>query len=253
MIDKLQQLERVKIFDLLHSPELWNSLNINYHPPQVERLWCQLGVYRLYLHFIHPCKEGEALYHPHPWPSAIHVLEGSYETGFGYGEGTEEPEVFGKVFVPNGGMYYDMTHKDGWHYVRPLGGVCSTIMLAGEPWDREQVGKDYDELLPLSEDRKIVMLEYFKNFFRGKMRAQNDRMMRTAVDRGDWVQIDDRMMNEYDRSKYADVINKKGFVIKNDSFDGLCARFDKKRFDDIPYSILRKLPKQENNGEQKEN
>lgn len=248
MIEKLQQLERVKIFDLLHSPEIWNSLNIDYHPPHVERLWCQLGAYRLYLHFIHPCNEGEALYHPHPWPSAIHVLEGSYETGFGFGEGTEEPEVFGKVMVPTGDMYYDMTHKDGWHYVRPIVGVCSTVMLAGKPWERERVGKDYDELKPLGEDRKVIMLEYFKNYYRSIMRRQVEPLLKRSLDRGDWVIIDERMMNEYDKKKYADVIGKKGFVIKNDSFEGLCARFDKKRMDDVPYAILRKLPKQESDG-----
>jgi len=250
MIDKLQQLERVKIFDLLHRPEIWNSLNIDYHPPTVERLWCQIGVYRLYLHFIHPCQEGEALFHPHPWPSAIHVLEGSYETGFGFGEGIEEPEVFGKVMVPTGGMYYDMTHKDGWHYVRPIIGVCSSVMLAGEPWDREQLKEDRGELKPLSDDRKVIMLEYFKNYYRNIVRKTIGPELQMSLDRGDWVEIDERMMNEYDKKKYSDILGKKGFVIKNDSFEGLCARFDRKRFDDIPHEILKQVPKQEDNGEQ---
>lgn len=243
MIDKLQVIERVKLFDLLCEPGIWQSLDITYHPPHVERLWCQLGNYRLYLHFIHPCEEGEAFYHPHPWPSAIHVLEGSYETGLGYGEGTNEPEVFSKVLVPNGGMYYDMTHKDGWHYVRPIKGVCSSVMLAGEPWDREMPDVEKGELENLHNDRVVVMLEYFKNHYRKLRRRDNDALMKSSIERGNWIEFDSRLMNQYDQNKYKDFLGQKAFVIKNDSVDGLCVRFGNDRLDDVPHAIVIKLEK----------
>ena len=243
MIDKLQQLERVKIFDLLHQPDVWQSLNIDYHPPHVERLWCQLGVYRLYLHFIHPCGEGESFFHPHPWPCAIHVLEGSYETGFGYGEGTEEPEILSKIIVPNGGMYYDMTSKNAWHYVRPIGGVCSSVMLAGQLWDREMPEVDKGELGSLHNDRVVVMLEYFKNHYRTLIRRDNDRLMSQTLERGNWVMIDERLMNQYDKKQFNQFIGQQAFVIKNDSIDGLCVRFGNERVDDVPHGIMKKLPK----------
>lgn len=31
----------------------WNSIDVDYYPPRVERLWLQLGKDRLYLHKIH--------------------------------------------------------------------------------------------------------------------------------------------------------------------------------------------------------
>lgn len=247
MIDKLRQIERVKIFDLLHNVEIWNSLHIDYHKPLVERVWCQLGNYRLYLHFIHPCEDGEALYHPHPWESAIHVLEGSYETGFGFGEGLDEPEVFGKVFVPSGNMYYDMTHKDGWHYVRPIGGVCSSVMLAGPPWDREMpLDEEKGEMRPLHNDRLVVMLEYFKNYYRSKARLDNRQAVSSSVERGCWIEIDERLMNKYDNNKYKNFIGKQAFVIKNTSLEGLCVRFGNDRVDELPLEIVRVVNKPTN-------
>ena len=42
---------------------------------------------RIYLHRIYPCAPGEALFHPHLWPSAMRILSGEYEMAVGYGAG----------------------------------------------------------------------------------------------------------------------------------------------------------------------
>lgn len=236
-IEKLQQIERIKLYDLLCDASIWKSLYIDYHPPIVERLWCQLGKYRLYLHFIHPCEREQALFHPHPWPSAIHVIEGQYEMGMGFGPGLEKPEVFSTILT-GGGMYYEMPHRDGWHYVRPLS-VSSSIMLAGEPWGREMPAEDeVGQLSGLHNDRVVVMLDYFKSKFK-PVELQEDLMY--SLKRGDWIVLDENKMHRDDYEEYGKVVGVKGFVIKNSSEYGLCARFGNDRYDDIPYNIVRKL------------
>lgn len=236
-IEKLQQIERVKLYELLCEPSIWKSVDIDYHPPHVERLWCQLGNYRLYLHFIHPCKQEEALFHPHPWPSAIHVIEGQYEMGLGFGEGLKEPEVFSTILT-GGGMYYEMPHRDGWHYVRPLT-VSSSVMLTGEPWDREMPKEDeVGQLSGLHNDRVMVMLEYFRGKFIHT--AKNDSIA-AELKRGDWVALVENKMDEADRMEYGKLIGQKGYIIKNDREEGISIRFGNARYDDFEPSILRKL------------
>ena len=70
-----------------HKPGSWKTLDVNYEPPQVHRMWVQHGDYRVNLHRIFPCKM--PIYHPHPWPSVILVLDGEYEMGVG----TEDVEA----------------------------------------------------------------------------------------------------------------------------------------------------------------
>ncbi|MEK6829504.1 MAG: hypothetical protein AABY15_05205 [Nanoarchaeota archaeon] len=246
-IEKLQQIERVKLYDLLCDASIWKSVDIDYHPPHVERLWCQLGNYRLYLHFIHPCKREEALFHPHPWPSVIHVIEGQYEMGMGFGEGLKEPEIFSTIFT-YGGMYYEMPHRDGWHYVRPLS-VTSSVMLTGEPWGREMPKEDeVGQLAGLHNDRVVVMLEYFKAKF--AYTVKNDDIL-AELRRGDWVMLDEKKMDSDDHAEYGNLLGQKGFVIKNSREDGLSIRFGNDRYDEFNHKVLRKLGEQdkENNDE----
>jgi len=243
LIEKLQQIERVKLYDLLCDASIWKSVDVNYHPPHVERIWCQLGKYRLFLHFIHPCEKGEPLFHPHPWPSSIHVIEGEYEMGMGFGEGLEEPEIFSTI-LSQGSMYYEMPHRDGWHYVRPTTSVCSSVMLAGEPWGREMpASEQVGELGCLHNDRVHMMLEYFKGKYRHTVK--NDSAILENLRRGDWVMIDESKMDRLDREEYGEFIGIKGFVIKNSQEDGLSVRFQNDRVDEFNYEILKKLEKPE--------
>jgi hypothetical protein len=72
---------------LLLDESAWSGLLIDYHPPTVERLWMGWQGHRVSLHRIHPCGPGQALFHPHPWPSAMRILSGEYEMAVGYGRG----------------------------------------------------------------------------------------------------------------------------------------------------------------------
>lgn len=107
----------------------WNSLLIDYETPHVERLWKMVDGYRLCLHRIHPCEK--ALYHPHPWPSAVHLLSGTYEMGIGYAEpGATVPVEVARTIYHNGGVY-EMIDPRGWHYVKPFNSPCYSIMVMG--------------------------------------------------------------------------------------------------------------------------
>ena len=181
------------------------------------------------------------MFHPHPWSSAIHVIEGQYEMGLGFGEGLKEPEVFSTILT-YGGMYYEMPHRDGWHYVRPLT-VTSSIMLTGEPWDREMPKEEeVGQLSGLHNDRVMVMLEYFKGKFAHTVK--NDNILE-ELKRGDWVMLDEKKMDSDDHIEYGKLLGQKGFVIKNSREDGLSIRFGNDRFDEFNHEVLRKLGEQD--------
>lgn len=212
MIDKLKQIEEKVLLDLLNKPNEWKTLFIDYHPPLVERCWAQIGNYRLYLHFIHPCEPADALFHPHPWPSAMHVLTGKYEMSLGYGPGLIEPPKMCTILVENGGMYYDMTHIDGWHSVRPVGSVCATVMLTGPKWNREEI-KSNEPLKAMTPERKMVMLQYFTAFYRNLFQARR-ATMNSNIQHGSWIRIDERLMHDHEKKGLEKYFDDIAFVIK---------------------------------------
>lgn len=211
MIENLKQIENKMLLKLLSKPEIWNTLLIDYCKPVVERVWTQLGKYRLFLHFIHECKAEEVLFHTHRWPSSVHILNGSYEMGLGYNPGDVPPPKMATILFDNGG-YYDMTHIDGWHYVRPIGGVCATTMLTGSVWEREETAKEFPKLGPLTEERKKVMLEWFASWYREKMKIKRFDDNK-KIKRNDWVVIDESLMSAYEKRGREAYIGKMGFVI----------------------------------------
>lgn len=163
MLDILRQVE-AQLPALLRDETRWKTVLVDYHPPVVERLWCDLGDFRVYLHQIHPCEPGEALFHPHPWPSAMRVLAGTYEMGIGYGPGMEAPPVAARLIM-GPGTEYEMTDRDGWHDVRPVGGATMSLMVTGKPWSRPSP-KSEKPLHPLQEEREQQMLGFFRDRYR---------------------------------------------------------------------------------------
>lgn len=160
--EMLEVLERVELAlpQLLASEEGWRTLLIDYHPPVVERVFRQWGDFRISLHCIHPCAPSEALFHPHPWPSAMRILSGTYEMAVGYGAGDEPPPHAAKI-IARGDLAYEMTDPNAWHYVRPIGDVAMTLMVTGPPWQRSAPGPT-SPLGPLTPARA----EEIKSFFR---------------------------------------------------------------------------------------
>ena len=153
---------------LLQDERLWQSLYVDYHPPTVERLWAAWGDYRVSLHRIHPCEREQALFHPHPWPSAMRVLEGDYEMAVGFGAGSETPPVAALMIV-RGDFRYEMTHPDSWHYVRPLGRPTLSVMVTGKPWARD-APKSSRPLLPLRSEQVAELLRLFRERYPGDAR-----------------------------------------------------------------------------------
>lgn len=154
MLQVLFEFEEKILPTIFDKPEVWRTLDVNYEPPRVERLWYQQDEYRVYLHRIHPCTE--ALFHPHPWPSAVRILSGCYEMGVGYGAGTEPPpEAASVVLFP--GSYYEMVDPNGWHYVRPIQNPSISIMVTGEPWGRLSPGKNIDHKFLSNETRDEIL------------------------------------------------------------------------------------------------
>ena len=151
---------------LLIDESSWNSLRIDYHFPTINRLWLQRGEYRVYLHKSYPCKIGEALFHPHPWPSAIRVLNGIYEMGIGYGKSNVLPPVAAKIITSNG-FYYEMTDPNGWHYIRPINNPTMSLMVAGKPWSRV-APKSHKILKPLSTKQKRELFDFFRDWYKTK-------------------------------------------------------------------------------------
>lgn len=163
LIEVLKTLEKTELLGMLDDPTIWKSVDIDYHPPRVKRLWASWGKYRVNLHVIFPCTAEEALFHPHPWSSAVHILNGRYEMVMGYSPGPETEENVPKLATIEfqGAAYYDMPHKDAWHSVRPIGKCCYTIILTGPKWDRPSPKADY-KLKELDEEKIEVLLQHFK-------------------------------------------------------------------------------------------
>lgn len=51
-------MAETQLGELLTKPEIWNTLDIDYFPPRVERVWTQFDEnHRLFIHVIHPTNE----------------------------------------------------------------------------------------------------------------------------------------------------------------------------------------------------
>lgn len=113
----------------------WRGMRIDYHHPFVDRAWRPWRDCRLSIHRIYSCAPGEALLHPHPWPSAIAILDGRYEMAVAYGTGIARPPIACRV-IATAGSRYEMTDRDSWHSVQPLDAPSLSVMLSGPPWER---------------------------------------------------------------------------------------------------------------------
>lgn len=134
MLAVLHQVEKA-LPNLLRDESIWKSVRVDYHPPIVDRVWTQFDNCRINLHKIYPCEQGQALFHPHPWPSAMRILSGRYSMLAGYGKGEFAPPVATKLIL-NAPDEYEMTDPDSWHSVTPLDNPSYSLLVTGPPWDR---------------------------------------------------------------------------------------------------------------------
>ncbi len=150
MLNKLFEIEK-DIMNLVFDRLLQDmrTMYIDYHGPIVERIWFDYDGLRIYLHKIHKCnKSTDALFHPHPWKSAIRILKGSYEMGVGHSSDNTVPSIDCKLILPEGSCY-EMTEENGWHYVNPITDYVYSLMITGERSSRKmpvEPNKDFREL-----------------------------------------------------------------------------------------------------------
>ena len=150
-IEILKSLEPA-IKDLLNNPNVWKTLDVDYFPPRVERLYTDYDGYRIFLHTIHPT-DSPCLFHKHRWPAAFKQVEGSYEMGITYSEkeiSSEEAYSLPTLarFIVNEGSYYEMTQTDCLHFVNPNGKVSRSIMVTKDMYPESSFRKE-------SLDRKL--------------------------------------------------------------------------------------------------
>jgi hypothetical protein len=171
MIEELKSIirdERFKV--LLGNPELWESKDIDYTRPRVERVWMPINDKRLSLHVIHPCEDGEVYMHKHVWESAMFVLPigGLYEHTLGYKVDLEDDTYTEGVVckqISEGAMFYEMMEKSAIHSVRPISLPVYTIMLSGKPIWKENTCTVPKKLVSLSDNRKKEVLQIFKSYY----------------------------------------------------------------------------------------
>ncbi|MCA9527599.1 MAG: hypothetical protein KC549_15025 [Myxococcales bacterium] len=147
---------------LLQDAAGWRSLRIDYHPPVVERLFRPFGDGgRLSLHRAWPCAPEDALFHPHPWPSAMRIVSGRYRMIVGHGPGLATPPVAATLELAAGSTY-TMTDPDAWHAIMPLGGPSLSIMVTGRPWARPQPVEPAAPLRPMDAADAEALLAAFQ-------------------------------------------------------------------------------------------
>lgn len=173
MLDKLSEAIAA-LPRLLRDPDEWNSLKVDYEYPNVDRVWRQLDDnHRVLLHKIYPCEEGEALLHPHPWPSAVAVMSSGlgrkccYETGVGYGDPLGDPPPIAAKFTLTGGTSYEMVDPNGWHYVRPTERHIYTVMVIGPLYGtpkQDRFGQKREHR-PLNEQERWDIFNFWSGCF----------------------------------------------------------------------------------------
>ena len=166
MIDKLKRAEYA-LPELLQNSDIWQTLDVDYFPPRVERLWTQYDEnHRLFIHVIHPTTE-PCLFHKHRWPAAFKMIEGEYEMGIAYSEKEITSDEAYKLptissFILSSGSYYEMINTHTLHYVRPLEEPSISLMLTGPFYPEAEFRKEIldKKLEPLSDIRKRQILGY---------------------------------------------------------------------------------------------
>lgn len=159
MIDKVMMAIMELNAGHIDQPENFDSLIINRRKPFTYRaFWYpqnqSLKGLRVCLHKFDPCEESDAFLHPHPWPSAMAVLEGHYRMKVGASVDKGSQPIIVSDILLGPGSAYSMPDPMGWHSVQPME-TCYSIMVNGKPWGDEAhsaapttKGKDLDKMTP---------------------------------------------------------------------------------------------------------
>ena len=144
--------------ELLDQPTKWDSLIVNRRKPHTYRAFYYStpkddlteGT-RLCLHRFDPCGAEDAFPHPHPWPGAFYVAEGSYLMHVGMSSAPDKDPNNVVTTELKAGSSYAISSPLTWHSVQPLE-TCWSIMVNGEPFLKQHdsapttKGKDLDKM-----------------------------------------------------------------------------------------------------------
>jgi hypothetical protein len=150
MLDYLESVEQ-RLPALLQDEDGWKDLFVTYETPNVERLYRQDGENRIYLHRIHWC--ALSFYHPHPWPSAMRLVEGAYQMSVGL----EKLSVATIQLEP--GSCYEMVNPESWHSVMPLSPTTLSLMVTGPVWKKTEKSTMTNSALT-SEQRQALFADF---------------------------------------------------------------------------------------------
>lgn len=112
---------------------IWHDVFIDYHEPFVERVWCQMGSLRVFVHRVRPSTPKKALRHRHGWPSAMKILRERYTMDVGSCVDDTFLPAAARV-VLNRGDTYEMTSPNGYHAVIPDHLPSVSLMVTAVPW-----------------------------------------------------------------------------------------------------------------------
>lgn len=170
----LQLLRNVIVMlpEWLDDASNWDSLIVNRRKPFTYRVFRKWHDLRVCLHKFDVCHTHESFPHPHPWPGAFAILEGSYKMDLFISRDREDtyPAHVSRVLL-NEGSSYEIVDPMVWHTVTPLQSTY-TVMINGEPWPedvahvsvRTTKGKDLDKM-PYHE--LVQHLQKFKGLLHG--------------------------------------------------------------------------------------
>jgi hypothetical protein len=114
------------------------------------------------LHMFTPT-DGELVWHPHPWPAAFMITDGSYELQLGLSEDGSSPDSIGPVIM-SAGSYYQMISPDEWHSVRPLERTF-TIAVQGPVYDVDWSfeADDRGHFRELTDEEKEPIISHYSD------------------------------------------------------------------------------------------
>lgn len=178
LIDRLPEIR-----ELTKDESQWNSLIINRRKPHTYRIFHVFpDNMRVCLHRFSPCHDHEAFQHPHPWPGAFLIMNGSYEMTLGMSKDRfSKPENVAKTMMSEYSGY-EILNPLTWHSVIPLE-TTHTIMMNGEPWSediahsevRTTKGKDLDKMDEQEVKNSLGLFRiYIDHFFRVRAEPKYD-------------------------------------------------------------------------------
>lgn len=131
----LSILEAVEIASRsVADPKRWGSIVIDKRKPHTYRAFIQTGEDRICLHRFEACEAKDSFAHPHPWPSSMLVLSGTYDMAVAHTADLQssEPSPVIDVTLSSGSIYH-MLDRHTWHQVIPRT-ECYSLMVNGPRW-----------------------------------------------------------------------------------------------------------------------